>query len=120
MARSMVVPDSQAYWGALQASVCTVCLDRRDDGSCGLPGGKVCAMKRHLPLVLEVVHSVDSRHMDEYVQAVEAEVCRRCSEQGPDGRCPVRDHGSCALYAYLPLVIDAVEEEDDRLRGAYE
>ena len=120
MARTMAVSDNRAYWEALQASVCGVCLDRRDDGSCGLPRGQVCAMKRHLPLIVDVVHSVASTHMDEYVAAVEDHVCARCPEQDGAGRCPRRDKASCALYTYLPLVVDAVEEEDDRLRHGYE
>jgi hypothetical protein len=120
MARSIAVSNNLAYWEALQASVCAVCLDRRDDGGCGLPRGQVCAMKRHLPLILDVVHSVDSAHMDEYVDAVQDHVCRRCPEQDASGRCAKREKASCALYTYLPLVVDAVENEDDRLRHGYE
>jgi hypothetical protein len=120
MARSMAVNESATYWSALRESVCAVCLDRRDDGNCGLPKGMVCALKRHLPLILDVVHSVESTQMDDYVQAVESEVCRRCPEQDPSGRCARRDHASCALYTYLPLVVDSVENEDDRRRGVYE
>ena len=120
MARSMPVNDTATYWEALQASVCAVCLDRRDDGSCGLPRGQVCALKRHLPLVVDVVHSIASAHMAEYVEAVEADVCRRCPEQDASGRCTRRDKASCALYTYLPLVVDAVEEEDDRMRDRFE
>jgi hypothetical protein len=120
MARSTPVMESATYWEALQASVCSVCLDRLDDGSCGLPRGTECAMKRHLPLIVEVVHSVDSPQMDGYVAAVETEICRRCTGQDAAGQCPDRDHGRCALYAYLPLVVDAIESEDDTLRGTYE
>lgn len=120
MARTMPVTESATYWEALQASVCAVCLDRHDDGSCGLPRGNECAMKRHLPLIVDVVHSVDSPQMDGYVAAVEAEICRRCTSQDSAGQCPARDHGSCALYAYLPLVVDAIEFEDDVLKGAFE
>jgi hypothetical protein len=120
MARSMAVNENTAYWEALQARVCAVCLDRRDDGSCGLPRGQVCAMKRHLPLILDVVHSVDSSHMDDYVEAVQEHVCRRCPDQDASGRCTKRDKASCALYTYLPLVVDAVEEEDHVRRHSYE
>jgi hypothetical protein len=120
MSRSGTVNENLLYWQALQASVCAICLDRRDDGSCGLPRGAVCALKRHLPLILDVVHNVDSAHMDDYVETVEGEVCRRCPEQDASGKCVKRDKASCALYTYLPVVVDAVEEEDQRRRSLFE
>jgi len=48
--------------------------------------------------------------MDEYVYAIEDQVCRRCHEQDAQGRCRLRDRGEFALYTYLPLVVDAIEE----------
>jgi hypothetical protein len=48
--------------------------------------------------------------MADYVTAIEEQVCRRCPEQDPDGHCARREHGECALSAYLSLVVDAIEE----------
>jgi hypothetical protein len=120
MVRSLPMYESSTYWEALSHAVCSVCLDRRDDGSCDLPRGTVCAMKRHLPLILDVVHNVDSLVMDEYVAALETHICSRCPDQEATGRCAKRDRASCALYTYLALVVGAVENEDERRRGIHE
>lgn len=100
----------QAYWEAIRRRVCAVCLDSRDDGSCGLGGGRTCAIEVHLPRLVEALLSVRSGRMDEYAAALDAEVCSRCREQGANGRCRLRDGGECALSIYLPLVVDAIDE----------
>jgi len=99
----------QAYWDAIQARVCAVCLDEADDGSCGLKH-RTCALQAHLPRVAEVLARVQSTHMEDYEAAVRAEICSGCAEQAPDGTCAVRGHAACALYAYLPLVLEAIED----------
>ena len=104
------------YWRALQNSVCSVCLDRHDDGSCSLPKGRVCGLKRHLPLLVDVVHNVESTRMDDYLDAVERSICTRCPEQDAAGNCEYRDKALCALYTYLPLVLDAVDTADEERR----
>jgi hypothetical protein len=47
--------------------------------------------------------------MDEYEEAVRAEICHGCPEQDDAGSCALRDAAECALFVYLPLVLDAVE-----------
>ena len=107
-----------AYWEALQEHVCSVCLDQRNDGQCSLPKGSLCALKRHLPVIADVVHNMDSPRMDDYVAAVERSICTRCPEQHASGTCSFRDEARCALYTYLPLVLDAIETVDDERRAA--
>jgi hypothetical protein len=103
-------PDDryQAYWEAIQEHVCRVCLDQAADGSCGLTH-RVCALDRHLPALAGAVVSVRSDRMDEYVAAIEAQVCPQCPEQDACGTCRVRDDARCSLYSYLSLVVEAVE-----------
>jgi len=105
----------QAIWAALRERVCSVCLDRRDDGSCGLSGGHTCALEAHLPRILEVVQTVHSPRMDEYVEAIRQRVCGVC-EQDAQGGCRARNDGACALDAYLPLVVEAIEEAQRTLK----
>ena len=52
---------------------------------------------------------VDSNRMDDYIAAVEGQVCGAC-ENGPGPVCSLRKHGDCALGTYLYLVVDAVED----------
>ena len=106
----------QAYWDAIQERVCGVCLDESDDGTCGLKH-RTCALQAHLPRVATVLSRVKSTRMDEFEAAVRAEICSGCAEQAPDGTCSVRSHAACALYTYLPLVLEAVEGVNERLRA---
>jgi hypothetical protein len=99
----------EAFLEAIQRRVCTVCLDQKDDGSCGLRG-RTCAIEKHLPDVVRVVTAIDSDHMDDYVAALESEVCGSCSEQDASGHCAIREKGRCALHAYLSLVVDAIQD----------
>jgi hypothetical protein len=102
-------PNVDLHWPAIQQHVCAVCLDQRNDGSCGLPKNRICTLRRALPLVCDVLHAVDSPRMDDYVDAVERNICTRCPDQDASGRCEYREKAACALYAYLPRVLDAVD-----------
>jgi hypothetical protein len=100
----------EAYWEAIRRRVCSVCIDSADDGGCGLVRGRACAIEQHLPRLVETILSVTSGRMDEYVSAVEHEICGRCTEQDERGLCRLRQKGDCGLAIYLPLVVDAIEE----------
>jgi hypothetical protein len=99
-----------AYREALRRRVCSVCLDSRDDGSCGLDRGRTCALDRHGPRLIDAMLKVKSSRMDEYFTALESEICSRCHEQDAKGNCRLRNEGACALAVYLPLIVDAIEE----------
>jgi hypothetical protein len=98
------------YREALRRRVCAVCLDSRDDGSCGLDAGRHCAVDEYLPRLVDVLLAVRSGRMDEYAAALESEICSRCASQDKEGACRLRDRGECALAVYLPLIVDAIEE----------
>jgi hypothetical protein len=98
-----------AYWNSIRARACAACLDVADNGACGLRS-RLCALAAQLPVIVRAIASVQSDRMDEYVQAIEEQVCRRCHEQDTAGNCRLRDRGECALYTYLPLVVDAIDE----------
>jgi hypothetical protein len=104
----------QAYWEAIRQHVCGVCLDQRDDGECGLRH-RTCALQAHLPRLVEVLAAVQSTRMDEYEAAVRAEICAGCPSQDADSHCPLREKSDCALFTYLPLVLEAVEGVNERL-----
>ena len=99
----------ETFLAAIQRRVCTVCMDQKDDGSCGLRG-RQCAIEKHLPGVVEAVASIESDHMDDYIAALESQVCGQCSEQDTAGRCGLREKGDCALHAYLALVVEAIQD----------
>ena len=104
------------YREAIRRRVCSVCLDSRDDGTCGL-SGRVCALETHLPQLVAILASLESPRLDDYAAAVRAQVCSRCESRQPQGTCQLREAAVCALDAYLPLVLDAVEEVHSRRRS---
>lgn len=104
------------YREAIRRRVCTVCLDSRDDGSCGLTG-RICALEAHLPRLVTVLADLGSPRLDDYVAAVRSEICSRCESRAPRGACALRETAACALDAYLPLVLDAIEEVLSRRRS---
>lgn len=108
MTSPMPAAFERALREALRERVCAVCLDQHDDGSCGL-SRRLCAIEAHLPRLAEALSRVQSTRMDEYEAALRAEICSSCPEQGADERCALRDEAQCALYTYLPLVLDAIE-----------
>jgi hypothetical protein len=105
--------EGSPYWPAFKEWVCSRCLDRRDDGECGLPPSRLCALKRHLPLIVDTAHRTHSRSLDVYLAAIELKVCSRCPEQTANGQCVLRDHADCALHSYLSLVLDAIDTVDE-------
>lgn len=117
MTAEPIDPRYQQFMDAIRSRVCAVCLDSRDDKTCSL-SGRVCAIEGHLPSLVAALSSVESPALEDYEAAIRAQVCSRCEEQDARGHCDLRDHGACALDAYLSLVLDAVEEVNlKRARG---
>jgi len=102
------------YREALRRRVCAVCLDGKDDGSCGLASPGACAVERHLPRIVEAVLDVRARRDDAYAAAIEARVCSHCEDRDGFGLCQLRRDGRCALAVYLPLIVEAIEEVEAR------
>jgi hypothetical protein len=99
----------EAYRAAIRSRVCSVCLDQKDDGSCGLQR-RACALEVHLPAMVNAVLAVQSDRMEDYETAMRALVCVPCGLEDGAGRCQLRDLAECALSTYLYLVVDAVAD----------
>jgi len=102
----------ETYHDALKERVCGICLDRKDDGSCGLPEGRTCALELHLPVIIQAVQSVHSDRIEDYANAIRETVCFQCPNQDETGRCQFRLHMDCALDNFAYLVVNAIEEVD--------
>jgi hypothetical protein len=94
---------------ALKERVCGICFDRNDNGTCGLPPGRVCALEGHLPEIVKAVESVHSFDLTPYVEGIRSQVCPNCS-QDEHGRCVFRDNFDCSVDNFLLLVVDTIEE----------
>ena len=102
------------YRDAIRRRVCAICLDGKDDGSCGLAGPPACAIEEHLPRLVDAILDVRDRRDDAYASAVEARVCGHCSQRDNLGFCGLRRDGRCTVSVYLPLIVEAVEEVERR------
>jgi hypothetical protein len=98
---------------ALKQRVCGVCFDRNDDGTCGLPEGRVCAIEGHLPEIVKAVEAVDSVDLSPYIDRIRLQVCPNCS-QDDHGSCVFRDNFDCSVDNFLALVVDAIEDARKR------
>src|SRR5579883_285402 len=90
--------------------ICKVCPDRNPDGSCDRLTEGSCTLFAKLPEAAAAVLKVHSNQMGPYIEAIRNDVCLRCNLRNPDGSCEVRDTDNCMLDAYLPLLVEAVEE----------
>ncbi|MDZ7267701.1 MAG: hypothetical protein ONB48_16230 [candidate division KSB1 bacterium] len=113
----------QEYADAIRSRVCSVCLDavmQRDlFVRCGLPADRRCPVDLYLPRVIEVVESVDSWLLEDYVHALRERVCAVCANAG-GGTCVLRLQADCALDRYLALVIEAIDEVKTRRQAQEE
>ena len=90
--------------------ICGVCSERTTGGECGMEEPAHCALFRLFPEVAEAIQSVKSDDINPYIEAIRRKVCTICADQSSDGSCETREQVQCALDAYLPLVVDAIEE----------
>jgi hypothetical protein len=98
----------------VQATVCRVCTDRTNEGSCGLDDPGSCALFRLFPQVARAVQATHSDDIRDYIQAIREQVCSICQMQDAEGHCETRERVDCALDAYLLLIVDAIEEATGR------
>jgi hypothetical protein len=95
----------------LNAVICPICTERREDGSCGLDRVSECPIASNLDGLVYTAASVKSGRMDAYVDALRKEVCESCRHRvDPVDRCDVRTEGRCPLDAYLPIALDVVDD----------
>ena len=94
--------------------ICKLCTERTVSGDCGLEQPSSCALFQLFPQVAKAIQSVSSNDIQEYIQAIRANVCSVCHDQASDGSCETRQMVRCALDAYLLLVVDAIEEATGR------
>ena len=101
------------YLQAIRDRICRVCVERTAEGTCSLPRETVCPIELYLPRIVDVVHSVTSGMIKDYVPNLREHVCGQCPNQHADGICPLRKGVECPLNRYFPLIVDAIEEVDE-------
>jgi hypothetical protein len=103
----------QKYLDAIRSNVCPVCMDSVMLGDefmrCGLPPGRKCPIEIFLPQVVEVMESVHSPLIEDYVPALREKVCALCRHAEGDF-CILRLQADCPLDRYFVLVAEAIDE----------
>ena len=105
--------DYERYRYAIRKKVCERCIDLGEDGRCTLTGDQQCGVELYLDKIIEVVHSIQSPHLQDYVKVLRERVCTSCKNQNPDGTCKLRSKADCGLDRYFALVVLAIEEVDE-------
>jgi hypothetical protein len=102
--------EYQQYMQAIREKVCAKCIDGDGAGNCRLDPVIDCAIREHLPLIVQAVSRVTSEEMEDYVRELRAITCAQCSHESVNGYCMLRKEVDCALDRYFPLVVEAIEE----------
>ena len=97
------------YWDSIRQKVCRKCIDGDGKGGCRLPIDESCGLERFFPEIVKTVSNVRSDSLQDYVDALRANICTNCEHQFSDGVCKKRDTLECALDRYLPVVIEVIE-----------
>ncbi|HUN82688.1 MAG TPA: hypothetical protein VMV81_14380 [Phycisphaerae bacterium] len=100
----------------LRERLCPVCVRCTMKHTCSLPPDRSCALFEQLPLIVDIVRKTREATIDPYVQAVRGQICSVCRFEDVDGACSMREDIDCALNTYLPIIIDEIEQELDRVR----
>jgi hypothetical protein len=105
------------YEKAVRKHVCEHCVDFGADQACHKTGGvERCAVTRTLKEIVCIASAVHANKMTPYIQVLREKVCSHCANSKANGRCETREAIECCLDRYLPLVLDAVEDVQNRLR----
>jgi hypothetical protein len=90
--------------------ICSVCIDRKPDGTCDYDEQGTCTLMQKIPEAVEAISRVDSPYMKPYIESLRTKVCEQCLLRAGNGECGPRDTDRCMLDSYLPLVVELIEE----------
>jgi hypothetical protein len=105
-----VKPRLEELEAIIRKRICSLCNERTVEGACGAGEPEHCSLLTLFPLVAQAVIATEGEDDQAYVDAIHEHVCSVCIDQRLDGTCPQREEKRCALDAYMPQVIEAIEE----------
>ena len=98
----------------LRTRICAVCTQRPTPETCPSEDAGRCALFQLFPLVAQAILATQSPDLADYLHAIRENVCSVCLDQALDGSCERRNATRCALEAYLPQVVEIIEEATGR------
>lgn len=79
--------DVDEYRVELKASLCSRCIEQRAGAPPCAPRGKGCGIERHLPVLVAICRTSDSRLIDPYIEKLHDSICTDC-EYKDTSACP--------------------------------
>lgn len=102
----------QKYIDAIRKNVCSICVDSSENGDCTLTNKEICAVEYYLPVILEVIHSINSENIEEYHNKMKDIICAECHAAVDKDHCYLRDDANCSLDRYFALIVETVKKVD--------
>ncbi len=102
-------PSIEELEAVVRTRLCGICDKRTIEGICGVEEPQRCSLFGLFPLVAQAILATESEAIGPYLDAIHENVCSVCIDQRLDGTCPQREEATCALDAYLPQVVEAIE-----------
>ncbi len=109
----------EKYRRAIHNKVCLHCITLGENGRCTLTGVDRCGVELYLEEIVQVVHSIHSPRISDYVEVLRKNICSKCQNQSPDGTCSLRNEAECGLDRYFALVVEAIEEVDQKKKKEF-
>lgn len=110
--------ELQEYRRALRDRICSICSKFGYDEVCGIGEDGECPFDRHLPRLLDAVLSTPrSDEISAYIPKIREMVCITCPNQNERGVCKARDAAYCGLDSFIVLVVQTIEDVQDRLKS---
>lgn len=104
----------EEYESLIKKRISVACPDRKDDGTCDPPEGRLCALELNLPEIVKAVRAVKSDKIIDYADSIRDIVCEQCINRDEHGECIYQDRMQCCLDNFMVIVVDAIEEVDRR------
>jgi hypothetical protein len=102
------------YLDAIRENVCSICVDSSETGKCLLTKKELCAVEKYLPGIVDVVHSLKSDNIGEYVNLLKSKICFYCRLQDKSGNCVLREEVNCSLDRYFPYIVEIIKRVDKK------
>lgn len=95
------------YLKAIREKVCSICVDSDEKGNCKMTEEECCAVELYLDRIVQIVHSIQSERMSDYVEALHQKICVECRSDAE--KCKLRLDVNCSLDRYFPLIVETIK-----------
>lgn len=102
------------YLDSIRENICSICVDSSETGKCLLTKQEICAVEKYLPGIVDIVHSIQSNNIADYINLLKGKICSYCRLQDKFGNCALRDDVNCSLDRYFPHIVETIKRVDKK------